>query len=663
MALSEPSSLLKTTGTLEADSLGKHLQVGALSVEFDNGNLRYIRLHGVEVLRAVSFLVRDENWGTYAATLRNLSIEQDEQYFKISYAATCSRADQSIDYEASIEGRADGSLTFRGKAIPRTDFLTARTGFVVLHPLTGVVGQALKVEHVDGTVTQSEFPQQVNPDCPFRDVRALSHQVFPGVWARCEMQGDAFEMEDHRNWTDASFKTYVRPLARPWPYVLPAGVTVEQSVKLAISGQLPKAQTSSASRSIELTVGLASQTLVPPIGIGMPAEEVDAALAKPALMRLLSPQFLVCHFDPRQHHNTALLGKYQQLASELRAEVMLEVVVQSLTDFASELQGVAQMAKAAGLQVDMLAVCPVGHLKSVLPGGTYPPAPELADLYQAARSAFPYAQLGGGMFSFFTELNRKRPPAVGLDFVTNATSPIVHAADDRSVMETLEALPWQIETAKHFTGGKPHHVGPSGIGARDNPHGATFSPNPHNARVCLSKMDPRQRGLFSAAWTLGYISTLVQAGVDRISMAAPTGPLGMIYTHQADFKQPWFDDLPNKHSQQAVFPVFHTMVSLHCASGHPLLKVSCSDATRVSSLGWSDSKGKTLLIANMSAQTADVHVKGLSALTSFGMLDESHFTHATTDANAFRQASQWLPKNHTLSLGAYAVACLYQPHG
>jgi hypothetical protein len=58
MALSEPSSLIKTTGTLEPDSVGKHLQVGALSVEFDNGNLRYIRLHDVEVLRAVSFGAR-----------------------------------------------------------------------------------------------------------------------------------------------------------------------------------------------------------------------------------------------------------------------------------------------------------------------------------------------------------------------------------------------------------------------------------------------------------------------------------------------------------------------------------------------------------------------------------------------------------------------------
>jgi hypothetical protein len=663
MALSKPSSLIKTTGTSEADSVGQLLQVGSLSVEFDNGNLRTICLNGVEVLRGVAFLVRDENWGTYTATLRDLSIEQDAQHFVIHYAASCSRADQHIDYEARIEGHADGSLTFQGKALPRTDFLTARTGFVVLHPLSGVVGQSLKVEHVDGVITQSQFPAHVNPDCPFRYVRALSHQVFPGVWARCEMQGDAFEMEDHRNWTDASFKTYVRPLARPWPYVLPAGVAVEQSVSLKITGNLPKANHKSGHAKVELGLGNISSLKVPPIGTGLPAEEVQNALAHIPLMRLLSPKFVVCHFDPRQHHDSGLLRHYQQLASQLHAEVMLEVVVQSLTDYAQELQGVAQMAKAAGLQVHMLAVCPVGHLKSVLPGGTYPPAPELADLYRAARQAFPHAQLGGGMFSFFTELNRKRPPAQGLDFITNSTCPIVHAADDRSVMETLEALPWQIETAKHFTGGKPHHVGPSGIGARDNPHGATFSPNPHNGRVCLAKMDPRQRGLFAAAWTLGYVSTLVQAGVARISMAAPTGPLGMIYTRQAGLTQPWFDDLPSPVAQHTVYPVFHTMASLHCASGHSLVSVDNSAPRRVSSLAWSDSRGITLMVANMSAESVQLHLKGLDSHASFGMLDEFHFIQATTDAPAFRQASQWLPKNASLSLGAYAVACLHQPHG
>jgi hypothetical protein len=89
MALAEPSSLIKTTGTLEADTAGKTLVAGALSVEFDNGNLRYIRLKGVEVLRALSFLVRDENWGTYTPVLRNLSIKQQPSSFVISYQASC----------------------------------------------------------------------------------------------------------------------------------------------------------------------------------------------------------------------------------------------------------------------------------------------------------------------------------------------------------------------------------------------------------------------------------------------------------------------------------------------------------------------------------------------------------------------------------------------
>ena len=661
MALAEPSSLIKTTGTLQHDTPGKTLVAGALSVEFDNGNLRYIRLKGIEVLRALSFLVRDENWGTYTPVLSKLSVKQHANSFAISYQASCSRDDQSIDYEAHIEGHADGSLIFRGKAIPATDFLTARTGFVVLHPLTGVVGQALKVEHVDGTVTESQFPEQVNPDCPFRNIRALSHQVLPGVWARCVMQGDAFEMEDHRNWTDASFKTYVRPLSRPWPYTLPAGEAIEQSVSLHFSGPVPGHASSAKPAPLRLIVGAATDTVVPPIGLGVPAEAAGNALSKLPLMKKLAPQFLVCFFDPRQQHGQALLGQYARLSRELRAPVMLEVVVQSLDGFAAELLQVAALAKAAGLEPDMVCVCPVGHLKSVLPGGIYPPAPELHALYVAARKAFPTAQLGGGMFSFFTELNRKRPPCEALDFITNSTSPIVHAADDRSVMETLEALPWQMETARHFSGGKPHHVGPSGIGARDNPHGARYSDNPDNGRVCLAKMDPRQRGLFSAAWTLGYVSTLVHAGVARISMAAPTGPLGVMYLRQADQAQPWFDTLPEAVAAHTVFPVFHTLASLHCASGHPLLNINNSDPKRIASLGWQEAQGKRIVLANLSAQTLKIDLSGLSKKASVGVLDEKSFVQACTDPHAFRLASQWLDSQKGLTLGAYAVACVFDP--
>ena len=62
------------------------------------------------------------------------------------------------------------------------------------------------------------FPELIDPWQPFKDMRAITHEVRPGVSAECRMEGDIFEMEDQRNWSDASYKTYVRPLALPWPY-------------------------------------------------------------------------------------------------------------------------------------------------------------------------------------------------------------------------------------------------------------------------------------------------------------------------------------------------------------------------------------------------------------------------------------------------------------
>ena len=651
MVMTTPSHAVKLTGTEQPDVTGQILSAGPMSAEFDNGNLRYIRLNGVEVLRAIAYLVRDENWGTYPATLNNLRIDQRKDSFSVSYRAQCTRLGQQIDYDATIEGKSNGSLAFRATAKPRRDFLTNRTGFVVLHPLQGIVGQAVKVEHVDGSITNSNFPEHINPDCPYRNIRALSHEVLPGVWARCVMEGDAFEMEDHRNWTDASFKTYVRPLARPWPYILPAGQEFRQSVTLSFSGTLPKAVKITKSGAVAIKVGTASDRIIPPIGLGMPAEELDHALSQTELIKMLAPNFLVCFFDPRQQHGVTELSKYRRISEKIGADVALEIVVQSLDDFAGELERVAEYVGMAGLKPSAVAVCPVGHLKSVLPGGAYPPAPDLEALYQAARAAFPKAKIGGGMFSFFTELNRKRPPADSLDFITNTTSPIVHAADDRSVMETLEALPYQIETAKAFSSGVPHRVGPSCIGARDNPHGATYSDNPNNLRICLAKMDPRQRGLFSAAWTLGYVATLARAGASSISMGAPTGPLGMIY-REAEHTQPFFDDL----EAVAVYPVFHTMSALNCASGNTMLSMTCSDVSKAACLGWHEKSGSTVLIANLTADEQLIDLSGIPSDATIGMLDEDSFIFATTNAKTFRRAGKLLSDAKQIRLGGYAVA-------
>ena len=62
----EPLRAVKLCGTEEIDSPSRKLIAGPLTAELENGQLRYIAFKGVEALRGIAFLVRDQNWGTYA---------------------------------------------------------------------------------------------------------------------------------------------------------------------------------------------------------------------------------------------------------------------------------------------------------------------------------------------------------------------------------------------------------------------------------------------------------------------------------------------------------------------------------------------------------------------------------------------------------------------
>ncbi len=644
------SAAIKRCGTEQPDVIGLTLGAGPLSVELDNGNLRYLKVGGVEVLRALSFLVRDENWGTYVPTLSDLAVDQRVDGFSVSYRATCEFRGRRLVFEARIDGGSDGDLAFSASATPATDFVTCRTGFVVLHPLQGVAGQRVTVEHVDGTVEASTFPAQVDPVQPYLSVRALTHQVAPGLKAIVRMEGDTFEMEDHRNWTDASFKTYVRPLALPWPYTLKSGETVTQRVILTLEGRALRSKQRARATAIEITLGQPTRGRMPMIGLGMPAEEITATTGALDLLKGVAPRLLICQFDPRARHGRRELDGYKLLCAATGARCELEVVVASVNAFEPELRRLAALVREAALPLDAVALCPVGDLKGVLPGSTRPPAPPLDALYRAARAALPGVRLGGGTFSFFTELNRKRPPAELLDFVHNVTCPIAHAADDRSVMETHESLPYQVATARGFIGKTAYRIGPSSIGCRDNPYGQTYAPNPDNQRICLAKSDPRQRGLFGAAWTLGYIASLAPTGVEAVSLGAPTGPLGLIH-RRGEAALPYYDALAGT----VVYPAFHVVAGLTRAAGAPLVSAMSSEAASVRCLAYRV-RGATLLwLANLTAQARQVHVNHAGARPFGIVLDEASFERATTAPAAF-QADVLALDLHKLELGAFAVA-------
>lgn len=655
-----PSAAVKLFGTDEPVPDRPILRAGPLSAELDAGNLRYIRLNGREALRAISFIVRDRDWGTYGPAIENLAIDQTDEGFTVSYDATCRDDNQAFRYSARIAGRPDGSLSFdaEGKAV--TDFLTNRTGFVVLHGVEGVAGEPVEVLHTDGTVEQAKFPALIDPVQPFMDIRALTHRPLPGIAVTCRMEGDAFEMEDQRNWTDASYKTYVRPLAKPWPYTLKAGEEVKQSVTLTVEGDLAPATAAADTPPVTVRVGGADGTM-PAIGLGVPGRHAAAAVQVADLVRQAWPGLLICEFDARQGHDAATMEHHKTLGEATGADLVLEAVLPGQTQrdgklvftaspdvLKADLDFVRTAAAEAGVRFAAVTLFPAADQGSTLPGSVWPEAAPLEDIYRAGRVAFPGVPIGGGMYSYFTELNRKRPPAEALDFVTHTTCPIVHAGDDVSVMESLEALPSIIASTRAFIAGKPYRVGPSAIGMRQNPYGAAPMDNPSNGRRAMAYQDPRQRGLLGAAWNLGYVAHMARGGVDVVTLSAPVGEFGIVHAKMS-YAQPWFD------REGGVYPVYHVIAGLAAGAGHTRRATESTAPGVVQPVAHDGPKGTVLWLANLTGQRQQVAVDGLGGREGrIAVLDETTFETAMRGPNGFAVSSDI--DLGSVTLGPYAVA-------
>jgi hypothetical protein len=635
MTKTKANRAVKLFGTEEPVGKQRVLTSGDVSAVLDNGGLRYIHYHGVEVLRAIAFLVRDKNWGTYGATISNLKVKQSKSGFTVSYHAICKDADQEIKYDANIEAR-DGKVVFTATGLPTTNFLTNRTGFVILHPLDGIVGKPVAVGHTDGKKEKRAFPKIISPGQPIFEIRSLKHTVMPGVTATVLMEGNKFEMEDHRNWMDASYKTYVCSLLDPWPYTLEKGKAFEQSVTLMLDGKAKQITRASKDAAVAITLGKAKGKM-PSIGAGVPMSEAKAALANAELIGGLKLSDLVCQIDGREGGQVEAARAFAELSKSIAVPVKLEIVLPAKAPAEREVTEIAHAMREGGLKPASIVVTQIHDLKSFQPNTPRPWGPTYEEMAKAVRASFPGLPVGGGMLSYFTELNRKPVPSGVFDFVTHTICPIVHAADDISVMETLEALPWIFASARAMIGKTPYHIGPSGIPCRDNPYGAAVASNPNNGRVCLSDRDPRQGGLFAAAWNVGLVAAAVRNKVDAIALGSVTGAQGAI-------------------AQNGVHPVYHFLRGLGPASGVKHIDTSNTASTKVAALAHQSKSGPVLWLANLTADKQMVKVKGFSGNATLCLLDEKSFNSLTDDADYLSKKGTMLKKVSSVELGAYAVA-------
>ncbi len=486
----------------------KRLSAGLVKCGYENGNLRYIHLGGREVVRMIYSAVRNENWETASYQIADEVIEEKEGGFFITYNAFYRL--NEIRYKAfiEIEGK-DDSISFSMKGVALTSFQSNRIGICVLHPINTTAGKNVGIKQPDGSSYEGVFPVHISPHQPFKQVQQMQWQIEDALEAKMTFEGDIFETEDQRNWTDASYKNYSRPLDLPFPYGVQVGEEIHQKVTLNISGY------ESIGDHITSAPTSAEETVIPFPKIGYsrpkglkPLTDKEIKLLKEIPFDHYRVELWLNEQSWPQIFSTALFE-----AKELSAK--LELIVFFDNEVENELNELIERLQPEQQHITSILV--LDKTRKITTEEL------IQSVYPVLKKAMPAVKIGYGTDGFFADLNRNRPGNCLYDFVCFSLSPQVHAVDTRSIIENLEAQPDTIKTAQTFIGDKLIHVSPVTFKMRTGGEAATAQ---HKPSEPASDVDERFDTWFAAQWTLQTIKNLGKAA--RITLYETKGLKGII---------------------------------------------------------------------------------------------------------------------------------------
>ncbi|WP_433514632.1 hypothetical protein ACQP2T_02840 [Nonomuraea sp. CA-143628] len=518
---------------------------GATTVSFElaGPHLDRVRLGGLLLLRRVGVLVRDGRWMTVPGRL----LRTDPGTATTSALPSPSLLPPSpslsppsslslvVRHGADFSWRGtatvtEDSLTFTFDGRAERDFERTRIGLCLIHP-PHLAGTPVEVNGL----AAGEFPRRISPHQIFTGIRTMSYRD-GGALVTIELNGETFETEDHRNWSDAGYKTYGTPLGLGRPVPVRRGDHVHQRLHLTVTDH-PLSQPRPRRRRIRGGATTRVQLRVPqPSPAGpLPYEEPHTQGEPPAGE---APPFSEPHTQREQPSGGTLpsvglyLGRPPADGRKLAGPSFLHGTVDlDEPGWREVADRFSTAARAAGATLTLSAVCSspdqVAALRDV-PGldtllafdRTHGTPRELAE---AARRPFrggppsfhgpqvPFAgapvRIGGGSRAHFAELNRAVSlPSDLLDLVCFPIAAQAHHDDEASARETLAVHPLLVgQAAEH---GLPVLVGPVGLLP-------TFGfAAPRGAH------DPASSALFRTTWLTAALITLANAGAAAISVDA-----------------------------------------------------------------------------------------------------------------------------------------------
>ena len=497
------------------------LNAGPLSMVFDPqlAFLRHVRLREIEVVRGVFAAVRDQDWNTIPYDVCDFDLDQSQDQFELSFAARCDQGPVRFDWRGRITGTQQGIVTFQFVGEARSTFFKNRIGLCVLHPIEGCAGQTCRVQHCDGRETVGVFPKWISPHQPFKNIRSISHPVRDGLDVEVEFTGDAFEMEDQRNWTDASFKTYSTPLDLPFPVQITASSKVEQTVTISVRGeQLDLKPAGTAQRTAQAAPRVQVTWLplrrLPTIGFGMSTEPGLPSPATLDQLRAIRPHHLRVDLDLTTPSWKDELQQAATLAQQIDCQLEVALFIE---------QGAAEPLSRHVAHFSRLDNR-IARWLVFDPAAKATPAPLIVRASEALRALNAAVPIAVGTNAYFAELNRNRPALQDGMLACYSINPQVHAFDNLSLRETLGAHRWTVDSAHQMLNCQVV-ISPVTLRPRFNPNATSDAagqkPKPET--------DARQSSGFTAAWTVGALSQLAShPHVAGLTFYETYGPRGVV---------------------------------------------------------------------------------------------------------------------------------------
>jgi hypothetical protein len=639
-------------GRDEAPAPTHELRAGPVTALLENGDLRRLRIGGVEIAQRIYVAVRDSAWNTIPATYSNFQYDLADDHFTVTFQAHHTYQDLDFAWQGTITGAPDGTISFTMDGVAKSAFRYNKIGFNVHHPLRECVGRPYQARSPAGT-TAGVLPVEIEPQrlvdgqltALFPPYDHLSIALAGGLDVRFDFAGDLFEMQDHRNWTDANYKSYSTPMSVPYPIEAQAGGRIRQTVTVSVGGALPRPR--SGERNVRLTLGDALGHGLPPIGTVVAGHGEPLSAREAELLRRLRLAHLRVDLYLRDPSYPDVLRRAAADGDALEAP--LEPALFIRDDAGDEVERCAALLRALPRAPAHVLVYQDAADFSPLAGGT--PAHTMRLVRERLQPALPGVPLFGGTNQFFAELNRDRPDAATMDGLVYSINPQVHAADDTSLIENLAAQADTVAMARSLYGGLPIAISPVTFIGRFGPWAA----GPPEPGKLPPQVDVRQAALFGAGWTAGSIKYLAESGAAALTYYETTGWLGLMERASGAPRPALFPSEPGSG-----FPLYHVFADLADWQDGEIAGVQTTDPLGVVGLAVRLGGRLHLLAANLGPTPRGVTIGPLaSSRARVRSLDDETAPMAMRDPDRFRSSGAVADiSGHelTLTLAPFAIA-------